>query len=119
MYSAVVADLRNPGVIGPCGLAREDKPLQFATSKCLPSGVTRTEVVYQPTGIKPSERLFPGALTSKTATLLLSAFATKRSESSGVRARLFGVEPGGASGYSEQVSVSTTRCSSVLITVTE
>src|SRR3954470_4540529 len=74
-------------------------PLPFATSNLFPSGVTRTEVGYQPTGIKPSERLFPGVLTSKTATALLSAFATKRVFSSGVKARLLGVDPGGAFGY--------------------
>src|SRR5437764_7707212 len=100
MYCTVGSDeLLMPGC-GPFGLALEMVPLPLATSRCLPSGVTRTEVGYQPTGIKPSERLLPGALTSKTATILLSAFATKRVRSSGESARLLGVEPGGACGYS-------------------
>lgn len=36
--------------------------MPLATSKCFPSGVTRTEMGYQPTGMKPKERLFPGLL---------------------------------------------------------
>src|SRR2546427_10691887 len=67
-------------------------PFPLATNRRLPSGLTRTEVGYQPTGMKPSERLLPAMLTSNTATLLLSAFATKRVFSSGDSARLFGVE---------------------------
>src|SRR6266850_5603499 len=83
MYcTAGSAELLTPGW-GPSGFALEMVPLPLATSRCLPSGVTRTEVGYQPTGIKPSERLLPGALTSKTAIMLLSAFATKRVRSSG------------------------------------
>src|SRR5215510_11967242 len=81
-------------------------PLPLATNRRLPSGVTRTEVGYQPTGIKPSERLLPATLTSNTARLLLSAFATKRVFSSGESAKLFGVEPGGRLGWSDAVSVS-------------
>src|SRR5215469_15219569 len=83
---------------GPSGLALGVIPFPLATNKCLPSGVTRTEVGYQPTGIKPRERLLPGVLTSNTATILLSAFAMKSVRSSGERARLLGVEPGGAWG---------------------
>src|ERR1035441_374097 len=83
---------------GPRGLALGVRPLPLATSRCLPSGVTRTDVGYQPTGMNPSERLLPGFSTSKTATVLLSAFATKSVFSSGDSARLFGVDPGGAFG---------------------
>src|SRR5436309_10690308 len=83
---------------GPSGLALGRMPLPLATSRCLPSGVTRTLVGYQPTGMKPSERLLPGVLTSKTATRLLSALATKSVCSSGDNARLLGVEPGGDCG---------------------
>ena len=75
-------------------------------TRYLPSGVTRTEVGYQPAGMKPKERLFPGWLTSNTATALLSALATNKSSSSGERARLFGVEPGGAWGKSADHKVS-------------
>src|SRR5262249_10147038 len=81
-------------------------PFPLVTSRRLPSGVTRTDVGYQPTGIKPSERLLPGALTSNTAILLLSAFATKSVFSSGDNARLFGVEPGGSPGWSDALNVS-------------
>src|SRR6266545_6229254 len=93
-------------------------PFPLATSRCLPSGVTRTEVGYQPTGMKPSERLLPGALTSNTAMLLLSALATNSVFSSGDKARLFGVEPGGRPGYSEAESVSSVLPLSVSSTVT-
>src|ERR1039457_4297518 len=88
---------RTPGW-GPWGLALEERPLPLATSRCRPSGVTRTDVGYQPTGMNPSERLFPGFATSKTATMLLLAFATKSIFPSGDSARLFGVDPGGAWG---------------------
>src|ERR1035437_9831446 len=83
---------------GPRGLALDVRPLPLATSRCLPSGVTRTEVGYQPTGMNPNERLLPGFSTSKTATVLLSALATNSIFSSGDSARLFGVDPGGALG---------------------
>src|SRR5215472_1212291 len=98
MYCTVGLDeLLIPGC-GPSGLANDVIPFPFATNRCLPSGVTRTDVGYQPTGINPRERLFPGVLTSKTATVLLSAFATNNVRSSGDSARLLGVEPGGAWG---------------------
>src|SRR5437879_6296661 len=83
---------------GPCGFAFGRIPLPLVTSRRLPSGVTRTEVGYQPTGMKPSERLLPTVETSKTATVLMFALATKRIFSSGERARLFGVFPGGEFG---------------------
>src|SRR6266545_4099187 len=81
-------------------------PFPLATKRRLPSGVTRTDVGYQPTGMNPSDRLLPGTLTSNMATLLLSALATKRVFSSGDSARLFGVEPGGRLGWSDAVNVS-------------
>src|SRR6266498_3998811 len=98
MYSRTVAGGCLPPGCGPLRLALGMMPLPLATSRCLPSGVTRTDVGYHPTGMKPSERLLPGALTSNTATLLLSALATNSVFSSGDKARLFGVEPGGRPG---------------------
>src|ERR1041385_3680058 len=97
MYSRTLAGGSRVGC-GPWRLAFEMIPLPFATNRYLPSGVTRTDVGYQPTGMKPSERLRPGAATSKTATLLLSALATNRVFSSGDNAKLFGVDPGGNPG---------------------
>src|SRR6476661_2075128 len=118
MYSTTVfVWLIIPGC-GPCGLAREPAPFPLATSRCLPSGVTRTEVGYHPAGIKPSERLRRGVLTSKTATKLLSALATKRVFSSGERARLLGVEPDGALGKRAAQIVSTAFPERVSRTVT-
>src|ERR1039457_4792454 len=98
MYCTVASLLTLTPGCGPSGLAFEVSPLPLATSRCLPSGVTRTDVGYQPTGMNPSERLLLGFSTSKTATVLLSAFATKSVFSSGDSARLFGVDPGGACG---------------------
>src|SRR4029453_5194066 len=86
--------------------ALEMIPLPFATSNRLPSGVTRTEVGYQPTGMKPSERLWPNSDTSNTANVLMLALATNKIFSSGVSARLFGVEPGGEFGCSSAQRVS-------------
>src|SRR3954452_10577713 len=98
MYSSIVpAAFFFPGC-GPLRLALELNPLPLVTSSCLPSGVTRTEVGYHPTGMKPMGRLRPSLLTSKTARLLLQALATNRVCSSGVDARLLGVEPGGVFG---------------------
>src|SRR6266478_4977402 len=68
---------------GPRGSGRERRPLPLATSNWRPSGVTRTEVGYQPTGMNPSDRLLPMTLTSKTAMLLLFALATNNLISSG------------------------------------
>ena len=93
----VAGGLRLPGC-GPFRFGFEIRPLPLATSNCLPSGVTRTDVGYQPTGINPSGRLFPEFETSKTARLLLQALAIKSSAPSGDKARLFGVEPGGDAG---------------------
>src|SRR5262245_44627243 len=103
---------------GPFGLAFGALPLPLAISSFLPSGVMRTEVGYQPVGINPSARLRPGMATSKTATVLLLALATNKVFSSGERARLFGVEPGGQSGKSAGQTVSTGRPVSVLMMVT-
>ena len=79
----------------------ETSPFPFATSNRLPSGVTRTEVGYHPTGMNPSERLLPGCAMSNTAMALMFAFATKRVLSSGESARLFGVAPRGELGFVE------------------
>src|SRR5438445_1381066 len=83
---------------GPSGFARDSIPLPLATRICLSSGVNRTEVGYQPAGMKPSERLLPRSVTSIIATLLLSALATSSALPLDERARLFGVLPVGASG---------------------
>ena len=98
---------------GPFRLALEISPLPLATSKCLPSGVTRTEVGYQPTGINPRERLLPSSAMSKTEMALMFAFATNSNFSSGDSARLFGVEPGGEFGTSSASNVSLMRPESV------
>src|SRR5579859_702434 len=118
MYcSTELVGVGTPGC-GPSGLGNEVRPLPLATRSCLPLGVTRTEVGYQPTGINPNERLLPGVLTSKTATRLLSALAMKSVCSSGEMARLLGVEPGGACGYREAEIVSTALPASVSKTLT-
>src|SRR5271170_7712817 len=83
-------------------------PLPLATTSLRPSGVTRTEVGYHPTGMKPQEVLLPRWLTSKTAMALTLALATKSVFSSGESARLFGVEPGWASGKKAAQIVSST-----------
>src|ERR1043166_5338303 len=62
---------------GPSGLANEVTPLPFAMRSFRPLGVTRTDVGYQPAGMKPRERLLPGLVTSKTPTLWLSEFFQK------------------------------------------
>ena len=98
----------SPG-LGPFGFAFEIKPFPLATSNRRPSAVTRTDVGYHPTGMKPNDRLFPGVATSKTATVLISAFATKSRDSSGDRARLLGVLPGGECGFNSAIKVSTVR----------
>src|SRR5678815_3984612 len=79
-------------------LAFDVVPLPLATNSRFPSGVTRTEVGYQPTGTKPSDRAWPGSETSKTASVLMFALATKRRFSSGDSASEFGVFPDGAPG---------------------
>ena len=73
----------------PCPRRRAD---------CLPSGVTATEVGYQPVGMKPLTWLFGGASMSITATQLLSALATYRVLPSGATASASGVLPSGACG---------------------
>src|SRR5260370_24701748 len=95
MYSTVRFVFAGTPGCGPSGFAFGMTPLALATRRCLPCGVARTEVGYHPTGMKPRERLLPGVLTSKTATTLIFALATNNVFSSGERARLFGVEPGG------------------------
>src|SRR5262245_4643734 len=105
MYSRMPRCLFPPGR-GPFGLALDESPFPLATSNCLPSWVTLTEVGYHPTGMKPNDRLCPGVLTSKTATSLLSALATNNKVSSGLKSTLFGVEPGGAFGERDENKVS-------------
>ncbi len=84
--------------VGTFGFALGVPPLPLATSRRRPSGVTRTEVGYHPTGMKPSDRLLRRTLTSKTATAFTLALATNSVFSSGDSARLLGVAPGGAWG---------------------
>src|SRR4029077_1056524 len=103
---------------GARGFALGTMPLPLAISSFFPSGVTRTEVGYHPVGMHPKERLFPGVLTSKTATMLLSALATNNIRSSGDKARLLGVEPGGASGYNAAKIISIDLPDSVSKTLT-
>ena len=105
IYSLIVAGgSRLPGC-GPCRLDFELRPLPLATSSCLPSGVTRTDVGYQPTGIKPSGRLFPGFETSKTARLLLHALAIKAARHRAIKPGC-SVEPGGDAGKgADKVSI--------------
>src|SRR5438874_6714738 len=97
MYCSVGSFLRRSG-FGPCGLARDCSPLPLATYIRWSAGLNRTEVGYQPTGIKPRGLALPGSATLKTARLLASALAMNRSLPSGVRLRLFGVFPAGAVG---------------------
>src|ERR1700676_5321898 len=95
--SVTFVGVLTPGC-GPSGFASGRRPLPLATSSFFPSGVIRTEVGYQPVGMKPRDRLRPTVLTSKTARELLSALATNKVCSSGDKARLLGVDPGGACG---------------------
>ena len=66
----------------------------------MPSGVTATEVGYQPVGINPFTWLRLDWLMSITATQLLSALATNRVCPSGVMASASGVLPSGDFGNS-------------------
>src|SRR5258708_30705535 len=91
---------------GPSGLAFDMPPLPLAISSLRPSGVTRTEVGYQPLGMKPSDRLLPGSATSNTATAFSVALATNSSLSSGERARPAGGSPGGRLGGDPAAAVS-------------
>ena len=68
-----------------------------------------TAVGYQPVGTKPWKRLSPGRVTSTTASVLLSAFATSSVRPSGDRASALGVDPGGALGESAMPIRSVTR----------
>ena len=83
---------------GPRGLAAGARPLPLRTRTFSPEASKATPVGYQPVGMKPIARLSPGRRTSTTATVLLSAFATRRVPPSGERARALGVLPSGASG---------------------
>src|SRR5262249_49699488 len=91
---------------GPCGLDADRVPLPLATYSRLSAGLKRTDVGYQPTGMKPSGWALPRSATLKTATLLLSALATNSIWPAGVRHRLLGGLPTAAAGYSAQAIVS-------------
>src|SRR5579863_9466368 len=66
-----------------------------------PSWLNSTPVGYQPVGMNPSTRLSPAREMSTIATALLSALATTSRWPSGDTASAFGVDPAGASGYSD------------------
>src|SRR5581483_7504861 len=117
MYSCRLRGVAVPGK-GPRGFAAEVTPLPLATTSVRPSRDTRTLVGYQPTGMKPSDCAWPAVETSKIATSLLFAFATKSVFSSGVSATLFGIVPGGELGNSAALSVSVTLPLAVSITLT-
>src|SRR5215472_9097606 len=82
---------------GPRGFGSPVSPLPSSTNSRRPSRSNSTLVGYQPTGIQPSTLDLPGADTSATVTVLLSAFATSSVFPSGDNARPFGVDPAGAS----------------------
>src|SRR5436305_14930572 len=65
---------------GPNGLAIDRNPFPFETKILQPT--TLTFVGYQPVGINPLLLLWPGSLTSNTATQLLSARAIESVSSS-------------------------------------
>src|SRR5687768_7678011 len=117
MYSRTVVGGSLPGC-GPWRFALGMMPLPLATSKCLPSGVTRTEVGYQPTGMKPSERLLPSSEMSNTAMALIFALAMNNNFSSGETASPFGVDPGGEFGINSATRVSLIFPASVSMTET-
>ena len=91
--------------LGPVGLANDENPLPLLTNIFLPT--TLILVGYQPTGIKPFERLLPATATLKTARQLLSAFATYKVFSSVDNASPLDVEPSGALGYKAAFKTST------------
>ena len=113
--------------VGPRGFAAAERPLPLRTRMLFPEGSKATPVGYQPVGMKPRKRLSPGRVTSTTATVLLSALATRRVAPSLERARAFGVEPGGAFGESAtpicstalRVARSTTHTAFVLAQATK
>src|SRR6478609_3709244 len=77
MYSVRLIGSLRPGC-GPLRFDLEMRPLPLATISVAPSFETRTLVGYQPTGMKPRLRAFAVSSTSKTATALILALATKR-----------------------------------------
>ena len=74
---------------------------------------------YQPTGMKPSEWLWPAWRTWIRATSLLSALATASTLPSGERATLLGVLPGRAGDCIALEICSTARPDCVSNTTTE
>src|SRR5215203_3346250 len=89
-----------PGTPGcaPRGLAAEVSPLPLRMKIRLPSRLHWAAVGYQPVGMRPRTTLAPGRETSTTATVLLSALATRSVWPSGDRPRPLGVLPGGVAG---------------------
>src|SRR5262249_39369343 len=85
----------------------EVRPLPLSTNRRELSRLISAAVGYQPVGMKPWTSLWLASLTSTTATVLLSAFATTRRFSSGDRLTAFGVDPGGASGKIDTFTCST------------
>src|SRR5690349_8597992 len=98
MYSRVRSSPPLTTGLGPSRFALELAPLPLAMKRVLPSRATRTEVGYQPAGMNPSGALEPGSLTLTTATSLVLALATNRTDSSGDSASELGVQPAGALG---------------------
>src|SRR5205807_3680010 len=93
----------------------DPSPSPQPTSRILPSGVTASEVGYQPVGMKPFTWLRSRSAMSMTATQLLSALATKSVCPSGVTASASGVLPSGDRGNRavKIVSVTTPRFTSM------
>src|SRR5712691_11414880 len=87
MYSRVVWFGGSNG-FGPCGFASGVVPLPLAMYSFLSAALYRTEVGYQPEGMRPRGCDLPGSAVLKTAMLLASAFATKSICPSGVRLKL-------------------------------
>src|SRR5208337_2382069 len=105
--------------LGPSRLAREPWPLPLATQIALPLRANRTEVGYQPVGMKPSGVLAPGSLTLTTARLLVLALATSRIDSSAESASALGVQPAGAPESMAVPIVSMAFAATVSMTLTE
>src|ERR1700744_1130968 len=91
---------------GPFGLAKGVSPFPLVTNSLFPA--PRTQVGYQPAGMKPLELLFPGLLTSNTARQLLSALAIYRVFSSRLRDTPLVVEPLSLVVYRAALSFSST-----------
>src|SRR5438477_11047703 len=82
----------------PRGFGDEVSPFPDRTKTRLPSRENAAAEGYQPDGRKPETRLSPGRDTPATATVLLSALATRSVAPSGQSPSPFGVGAGGALG---------------------